>query len=67
MTSILGHGALRKSDIFMEYKTERNAKIYNEWAMRGRSFADIGREYELSRDRIREIVKREGKRRANKH
>lgn len=51
----------------MEYKTERNAKIYNEWATRGRSFADIGREYGLSRDRIREIVKREGKRRANKH
>lgn len=51
----------------MEYQTERNAKIYNEWNINGRSFADIGREYGLSRDRIREIVKAEGRKRANKH
>lgn len=51
----------------MEYKAERNAKIYDEWMMRGRSFADIGREYGLTRDRIREIVKAEGRKRANKH
>lgn len=51
----------------MEYKAERNAKIYDEWAIRGRSFADIGREYGLTRDRIREIVKAEGRKRANKN
>ena len=40
----------------MKYKTERNNKIYELYKSGNYSYAAIGRMYNLSRDRIREIV-----------
>lgn len=44
------------------YKTERNIEIYLKHTRDGISYADIGREYGLTRSRIRQLVMCESRR-----
>jgi hypothetical protein len=45
----------------IERKAERNAAIFAAW-LDGKSFADIGREYDITRQRAGQLVRIEAKR-----